>query len=65
MIDLLISKRLKFAISEQNNNKILEIAKSRNLNIFTVKTILNQVNQSYRKEILITNYDLYKKNSFF
>lgn len=65
MIDLLISKRLKFAISEQNNNKILEIAKSRNLNIFTVKTILNQVNQSYRKEILITNYDLYKQNSFF
>ena len=54
LIEKMMKLRIRFAISEFQNEKILEIAKKYNLNIITIGERKNIKNR--RTEILMTNY---------
>jgi len=54
LVDLLIDSEIRFAISEFDNPKVIEYAKSKRLNIVNLCNRRNLGN--HRNEILITNY---------
>lgn len=67
MLETVINMNVKFAISEFNNQFVINECKLRGLNIISVCNRLNKQNNSNVEELLITNYDI-KQNlqqSFF
>jgi DNA adenine methylase len=54
LFEMLVNSKMKFAISEFNNKKILELANDYKLNIITIGERQNMKNR--RTEILVTNY---------
>lgn len=55
LFEMLVNSKIKFAISEFDNKKIIELSNDYNLNIITIGERRNMKNR--RTEILITNYD--------
>lgn len=67
MLETIINMNVKFAISEFNNQFVIDECKLRGLNIISVCNRLNNQNKTNVEELLITNYDI-KQNlqqSFF
>ena len=67
MLETVINMNVKFAISEFNNQFVIDECKLRELNIINVCTRINQQNKSNVEELLITNYDVteIKQESLF
>jgi DNA adenine methylase len=55
LFEMLVNSKIKFAISEFDNKKIIELSNSYNLNIITIGERRNMKNR--RTEVLITNYN--------
>lgn len=61
-MDMLTSSDIRFAMSEFDNELVLDLAADRNLNIINIGERRNLKNR--RNEILITNYSLRQKSLF-
>lgn len=67
MLETVINMNVKFAISEFDNDFVINECKLRGLNVITICNRLNQMNKSNVVELLITNYDVteIKQESLF
>ena len=63
LFDILIDTGAKFAVSEFDNPDVIEITKSRNLNIIEIGERKNLKNR--RTELLITNYNVTSQGKLF